>query len=256
MDFEVKKQKSMQSIIAYLLIFNVAVIFIAGFVKSFCKSSNVSLLDQNNYNTASSAINFIVYVIAFAVLIYINYKDLFVDFKTFSSDKTNIGSKILGGYGIFYVINIICSLLVTNIEALANTGYGMLGIHNFIETTADNQTSIEAILKSDGMWMMILSAGFLGPVCEELVFRKAFFSLFKDKEMGLIVSSLFFALIHITSSFGHFNTISILLMTMPYIFSGVALGYIYIKNDCNIMVPTIVHILSNLISMFGIIFLL
>jgi membrane protease YdiL (CAAX protease family) len=252
MDLEVKRKNSLLSIIAYLVICNIVVIFVASIVKVVCNSFNISLLDQNNYNTASSAINLIVYLIAFGVLGYINYKEAFSDFKTFKEDKSGIGMKILGGYGIFYAINIFCSLMITNIESLANNGYAMFGIYDFITTTADNQSSIEAILKSNGMWMMFISAGFIGPICEELVFRKAFFNLFESKEMGLLVSSLCFALIHITSSFGQFNTISLILMTMPYIFSGFALGYLYIKNDCNIMVPTIVHILSNLISMIGI----
>ena len=74
--------------------------------------------------------------------------------------------------------------------------------------------------------------------------------------MGLLLSSICFGLIHITSSFGYYNGLSLLLMTIPYVISGVAFGYIYIKNDCNIVVPTIVHMLSNIISMLGIIFLI
>ena len=103
---------------------------------------------------------------------------------------------------------------------------------------------------------MFLSAGILGPICEEVVFRKAFFNICKTKEMGILLSSLCFGLIHITSSIGQYNPLSLIIMTIPYVTSGIAFGIIYIKNDCNIVVPTIVHMISNIISMLGIIFLI
>mgnify|MGYP003307871285 CR=1 FL=1 len=121
-----------------------------------------------------------------------------------------------------------------------------------ITSTADNQNIIEEILQGKGFIFMFLSAGILGPLCEELVFRKAFFSVCKTKEMGILLSSLCFGLIHITSSIGQYDWLSMILMTIPYVASGVAFGIIYIKNDCNIVVPTIVHMLSNIISMVGI----
>ena len=103
---------------------------------------------------------------------------------------------------------------------------------------------------------MFLSAGILGPICEELVFRRAFFNICKTKEMGLLLSSLCFGLIHITSSIGEYDLVSMILMTIPYVVSGVAFGIIYIKNDCDIVVPTIIHMLSNIVSMLGILFLI
>ena len=255
MEFEIKKKNGLSTIIAYLVIFNLISIIVTLAVANIFKNFGMSLDIKDNYNTASSLINLLVYVILIIAVLFINYKELVWDFKEFISKKDNIILKVLAGYGIFYVINIFCSVLISNIEIYGNFMNNVLGNGKEIITTADNQTAIEEILSSNGMWMMFLSAGILGPICEEVVFRKAFFNVCKTKEMGILLSSLCFGLIHITSSIGMYDLYSTILMTMPYIFSGIAFGILYIKNDCNIMVPTIVHMLSNIVSMVGIIFL-
>lgn len=253
MEFEIQKKKGLYSVISYLIIFNLISAIISGMVVNIYKSMNLELTIAENYYQASSLINLIVYVILFAVLVYIYNKDLLNEGKEFKKkDKPLI--RILAGYGIFYAINVFISLIVSNIDYYSNLISELTGSLG-ITTTADNQTTIEAILNSNGFWMMILSAGILGPICEELVFRKAIFSLFKQKELGILVSSLCFGLIHVISSFGQYDLISTIVMTVPYIASGVAFGIIYIKNDCNLFVPTIVHMLSNIISIFGIMFL-
>ena len=255
MEFEIKKKNGLSTIIAYLVIFNLISIIVTLAVANIFNNFGMSLNIKDNYNTASSLINLLVYVILIIAVLFINYKELVGDFKEFISKKDNIILKVLAGYGIFYVINIFCSVLISNIEIYGNFMNNVLGNGKEIITTADNQTAIEEILSSNGMWMMFLSAGILGPICEEVVFRKAFFNVCKTKEMGILLSSLCFGLIHITSSIGMYDLYSTILMTMPYIFSGIAFGILYIKNDCNIMVPTIVHMLSNIVSMVGIIFL-
>ncbi len=255
MELEVKKQKGLTTIISYLVIFNIVSILISLIVVKVFEGMNLSITIKENYNTASSIINLVVYVILFIAVIIINHKELISDFKEYANKKDNIVLKVLAAYGIFYIINIFCSVLVSNIEYYGNFMNNVLGNHKEIVSTAQNQSDIEEMLQGNGFIFMFLSAGILGPICEEVVFRKAFFNVCKTKEMGILLSSLCFGLIHITSSIGVYDTYSMILMSMPYIFSGIALGLIYLKNDCNIVVPTIVHMLSNIISMVGILFL-
>ena len=256
MTFEIKRGNAIKSIYAYLIISFLASSIIRVIVQSVCLSLNIDLTVTENVLTASSVINFIVYLVLFGALIFINKDELVTDIKTFFTHKPKlILIKILAGYGIFYVINAFSSILIQNIETYMNM-FNSFFNKDLISSTADNQTQIEAILKSDGFIFMFLSAGLIGPITEELVFRKAFFNMCRTKEMGIILSSLCFGLIHVVSSFGTYDLFSTILMTIPYVVSGIAFGIIYIKNDCDIVIPTIVHILSNIISMLGIIFLL
>ena len=254
MEFEIKKKNGLKTIIAYLLIFEILSVLVALAVKFIYQSQNLDILEPENYNFASSLINLVVYLILFVAIMFLNHKELLTDVKEFGKEKNHIVLKVLAGYGIFYIINGSCSLLVSNIEYYGNFMHQVLHTGKEILTTAENQSAIEEIVHSNGFWMMALSAGIIGPICEEVVFRKAFFNICKTKEMGILLSSICFGLIHMTSSIGQFDTFSLILMTLPYVFSGFAFGLLYIKNDCNIMVPTIVHMLSNIISLFAIAF--
>jgi membrane protease YdiL (CAAX protease family) len=253
-DIEIKKKNGLYTIVTYLLVFNIVSLLISAIVVSVLKSFNMNIEIQENENLASSIVNLLVYIVLIIGIGYFNLREVKTDIKEFVKDKENIIIKIFAAYGIFLVINFFVSSLITNIEVYYNLTSDILG-NNPINTTAENQTAIEQILHSKGFWMMFLSAGILGPICEEVVFRKAFFNICETKEMGILLSSICFGLIHITSSIGQYDILSMILMTIPYITSGIAFGIIYIKNDCNIVVPTIVHMLSNIISMLGIIFL-
>lgn len=252
MELDIKGKNGLKTVVAYLIIFNIISTFVSILIIYGCKAINVDI--NSNYYFISSMINLIVYLILFAALWIINKNDLICDFKTFvkSDTRKNLILKVLAGYGIFYAINLLGNNLIANIEFYANFANNVLGRHTAITSTAENQTSIVSILSGKGFITMFLAAGIVGPICEEIVFRKAFFDLFKKQELALIFSSLFFAMIHIVSSLGNFNFLSIFLMTMPYLFSGVAFGVMYIKNDRNLMVPTIVHMLSNIVSMIAI----
>ena len=247
-----KKSKASAIITTYLLIYFLGAVFISLIFTSVLKSFNIKM----NESDINSYINLLTYATLFLGLGYICFKDLKEDYNTLKEDKTtSMGYKILASYGIFYAINLCINLLVTNIDTYANIVGNLLGQKNTLVIVSDNQSVIESVLKGPSAWAMILAAGFLGPICEELVFRKGIFDACKTKEMGILVSSALFGSIHIISSIGMYDGLSVILMTIPYIFSGVALGVIYVKNDCNIWIPTIVHTLSNLISIFGIMIL-
>ena len=254
MNMECKKINAFKSIYAYFIVSFLVSAIVSFITEYIFVSSGLNLENEANALTASSVINLVVYLILFVILIYINKDELLGDVKGFFKNKPKlIIIKILAGYGIFYAINAFVTLLIQNIEYYQNA-FNAFFHNDLITSTAENQTHIEAILNSDGVVFMLLSAGIIGPITEELVFRKAFFNSCKTKEMGILLSSLCFGLIHVVSSFGHYDLLSTMLMTIPYVVSGIAFGYIYIKNDCNIIVPTIVHMLSNIISLFAIAF--
>ena len=247
MDFEIKRKNGFLTIVAYLLIFYVFAAVLMTIMETISVSSGTGF--------SSSLFNLIIYVILFIAVVFINKKELLIDIKAFLKSK-DLALKIIGALGIFYIINIFFNTLISNIEYYANIMNRILDKPSSITSTAENQSAIISMLEGDGMILMIIAACIIGPICEEIVFRKAFFNVCKTKEMGILVSSLCFCLIHITTSIGMgYDALSIYLMSIPYLVSGVAFGLIYIKNDCNIVMPTIVHMLSNIISIIGIMFL-
>ena len=246
-----KKNKAFQILSAYLIVYFLGAAIISIILGLIIKNFNISMSKSD----ANSYLNLLTYLVLFVSLIFICYKDLHQDIAKLQEDDVSFLYKVVASYGIFYAINLCISMLSQNIDIYANICGNLLGQRNNLVLVSDNQSVIEEILSSKSAWAMIISAGILGPICEELVFRKSIFDICKTKEMGLIVSSLLFGSIHVVSSLGMYNGLSIILMTIPYVFSGVALGYIYIKNDCNIWVPTTVHIASNVISILGIMLL-
>jgi len=116
-----------------------------------------------------------------------------------------------------------------------------------------NQVSIESALSSSGAIFMILAAVILGPIIKELIFRKAIFGLIKSDHVALAVSTFVFGAVHLL---GESSLTSALVNGIAYFTMGLIFGYIYLKNDKNIMVPIAVHILSNFISIVVILFIL
>ncbi|MDY0316634.1 MAG: CPBP family intramembrane glutamic endopeptidase, partial [Acholeplasmatales bacterium] len=118
-------------------------------------------------------------------------------------------------------------------------------IFNYTAKTSVNQAAIIQMLNSPYMILMVINAVIFAPIVEELVFRKAFFSLIKNKWVALVVSSFMFSLIHIISepTLGGF-----MVNLVIYGASGVGFGYIYLNHKENIYSTIIVHALWNLMS--------
>jgi membrane protease YdiL (CAAX protease family) len=111
-----------------------------------------------------------------------------------------------------------------------------------------NQMTIVRMLNSNGVVFIVISAVIIGPIVEELVFRKAMFGLIKNNIIAIVVSSLIFGAIHLTAEA---SIAEALINGISYFAMGLVFGFIYIKNNRNIMAPIAVHILVNLISVIG-----
>jgi len=126
-------------------------------------------------------------------------------------------------------------------------------IFGLTQSESLNQITVIRSLESSGAVLMILSAVIMGPIVEELIFRKSIFGLFKSDKWALIVSTLIFGSIHLV---GEASILSALVNGLSYFVMGFIFGFIYIKNKRNIFAPLAVHILSNTISIIAILFIL
>ena len=253
MDLKNEKNKGLLALGLYIILFSLGVVVVSLLVEVLLMLLGADLTHPKVYNISAALINLLSYVVLSGVLIFLYRKEIVTDFKLLKSYRLKgVIIKVLAGFGIFYAISLLGNYLISNVDYYGNLIYKIFKLGEF-NTTSDNQASIEAMLEGPSFWMMFLAAGFLGPLCEELVFRKAMFSICKTKEMGILVSSLLFGFIHITSSLLLYDGVTVFLMVFPYIVSGVALAIVYLKGDRNIMIPTIAHMLSNILSMIMIV---
>jgi membrane protease YdiL (CAAX protease family) len=124
-------------------------------------------------------------------------------------------------------IMLIGSMISTTITSALS---GALG-YEIENTTSD-------LIMNSPEWVIILVAVVIGPVFEELIFRKLFIdatSRYGDR-LAVIASSVSFGIFH-----GNFNQL---------IYAGalgLVLGYLYVKTR-NILYPILLHVLMNLVG--------
>lgn len=182
----------------------------------------------------SSVVNYTLYSILFIGLLLVMFNIIKNDFLKITSFGKTLKASLIG-LGMVYLFNILGNMVSIVISALLK--------EKVIETA--NEMVITDTLKSGGALLMVISVVILGPIVEELIFRKSIFSLFKNKIFALIISSLIFAFIHLTEE----TSLKGVIISLPaYLIPGLVFGYIYYKNDENILVPTLTHVFSNLIS--------
>lgn len=152
-------------------------------------------------------------------------------------------------FKILYKTPAIRTLLIVLIGLVG--GYCCVFIGNFITSmlsgsndTSINEMGIREMISSKYGWMLIPTTVLIGPIVEELVFRKALTSILRDCKINnslvIFISSVLFGLIHVVSN-GDF------VQVFPYIAMGVAFGLIE-SNAKNIFPSTIVHVMNNYIA--------
>ncbi|WP_031542612.1 CPBP family intramembrane glutamic endopeptidase [Mesoplasma photuris] len=117
------------------------------------------------------------------------------------------------------------------------------------ENISNNQSSLESGLSKDNplaarigyaITLFILTV-LVAPLAEELATRNAVFTGSGNRTVGLIVSLLYFGLIHMAS--GDVENI------LGYILGGVVLSFLFVLVKGNTTYVWVVHMLNNLIAM-------
>ncbi len=189
----------------------------------------------------NSVLNFSVYLILLPSVFFILRIDFVGDFNEMKTKKNQWIPMIAIGY-VYIIIGNVFSNYASNF--LAN-------VFSIAESESVNQITILRSLNSSGAILMVLSAVIMGPIVEELIFRKSIFGLFKNDKIALVVSAIFFGSIHLI---GEVSILAALINGLSYFTMGFVFGFIYLQNNKNIFAPISVHILSNLISILAILF--
>lgn len=171
-------------------------------------------------------ISFISSLIIASILILIYRKDLIKEWKIY---KKNLSKNIDIGFK-YWLIGLMCMM-----------------ISNFIISfllKADQATNEQAVQKmiSAMPYLLIVSAGILAPINEEILFRKVFKDNIKNKIIYILVSGIFFGYMHVTSA----KTIPQFLYIIPYSSLGIAFAVMYSKTD-SVFTSMTMHMFHNTI---------
>lgn len=151
--------------------------------------------------------------------------------KTLKLDMTRFKEKIWSNMG-----KIVLTFILMLVGSM---------IFSFIQS--DNQVAVDSLAKVGSPLsnlLFMITVGIIGPMNEELLFREVIIGQLGTKLpkwILVIVSSVLFGLIHITS-------IDQLPQTLPYIWNGLMLSLLYVRNKDNVLLSSGAHMLNNIFS--------
>jgi|AntRauTorckE6833_2_1112554.scaffolds.fasta_scaffold00518_14 membrane protease YdiL (CAAX protease family) len=189
-----------------------------------------------NIQTFSAGMNLVWYVLLTSLLFYFTWIYLFKNqWLYFKKNPRRSFALIL--LGIF---------LMLSMNIFINTAFTVLDM----DLSSQNQASLETLMdgRTFDLIALVIFAGVLAPIAEEIVFRKGLYGLIYNKFgnfAAIIGSGLLFGLIHVTGELT--NVISL----APYFGLGIILGFIYYYSSKMIFIPIAVHAALNIFSLIS-----
>ncbi|CDR21250.1 CPBP family intramembrane glutamic endopeptidase [Staphylococcus argenteus] len=118
--------------------------------------------------------------------------------------------------------------------------YGLDSLYAMFAPPTLNETLIDEEFEDIPFHLSLISIAIIPPITEEIICRGLILRvLFRNHLfLGLIVSSIFFALIHASDT---------LIGYLPYFYSGLIFGYTYLKTR-RLEVPILIHFINNLLA--------
>ncbi len=118
--------------------------------------------------------------------------------------------------------------------------YGLDNLYDMFAPPTLNETLIDEGFEDVPYHLALISIAIIPPITEEIICRGLIIRvLFRNHLfLGLIVSSIFFALIHESDT---------LIGYLPYFYSGLIFGYTYLKTK-RLEVPILIHFINNLLA--------
>ncbi|MBN2959130.1 MAG: CPBP family intramembrane metalloprotease [Streptococcus gordonii] len=136
-------------------------------------------------------------------------------------------------------------LLIFLLTIASNLLSGSLKQSLGLPLQGQNDARIQAALL-ENPYLFLLVGCFVGPVVEELFFRRFFLGTFLAKysdRLGLALTVFLFATLHM-----HSLALSEWLTAISYIGVGFAISLIYLKREKNIWYPITLHCCNNVIA--------
>lgn len=160
------------------------------------------------------------------LLLLLFKKDIIKEFKIF---KNNISNNIDTGFK-YWLIG-LAGMMVSNILiTIIFQGGG-----------ADNEQQVQKMIQAAPLFM-ILNAGLIAPINEEILFRKNFRNIFKNNIIFILVSGIFFGYLHVSGATSLLQWIYII----PYSSLGISFAIMYSKTN-TVFTSICMHMMHNTI---------
>lgn len=159
------------------------------------------------------------------ILFFIYRNDIIDEFKKFKNKfLSNLDT------GLKYWVLGLCGMMVSNfiISLLFNSGQ------------AGNEEAVQSMIGTLP-WLMFITAGFLAPWNEEIIFRKSLKDIFSKKWIYVFASGTLFGLAHVI---GNIDVWTDWLFILPYGSLGLAFAASYYDTD-TVFTPMIFHMIHN-----------
>ncbi len=194
--------------------------------------------DINSFSFADLAYSEVLISLLLGIILFFIYQKILINYwYEFKKNLKNNLKKCLYLFGILIGVKLLSSIIIYL--------FGInLGI-NIVQS--ENQSVINLLLKSAPV-MMFISAIFLAPFVEEVIFRLGLKKVIKSETLFIILSGFIFGLMHIFPT--DINITLALVQSITYVSIGVLLAYYYVKYK-NIYFIIIVHSLNNLLGMLA-----
>lgn len=219
LDFFNKNKTTIKCILAFIIFFSSRDIQLF-----IVKLLNINL--DNITATQGTIINAVASFIITLLLIILYRKELIKEWKTFKKDLSNnldIGFK----YWIIGLLLMVTTNLIINLVFKAGQ--------------ANNEENVQKMI-SAVPYLVLISAGILAPITEEIVFRKTFKDTIKNRTICVLISGLLFGYLHVISA----DTIQQFLYIIPYSSLGICFAISYQKTD-TVFTSMSMHMLHNIL---------
>lgn len=170
-------------------------------------------------------VNFIVNLLFLILMISVYFKTLKKDFKLFFKDFFNNMETSIKYWLIGFTVMIISNLIIVIISEGAIAG---------------NEEQVRKLIDISPLYMLF-SVSIYAPLTEELLFRKGFRDIIKNKWLYIIVSGCVFGGLHVIGNIA--SPIDVLYL-IPYCSLGIAFAYTYYKTN-NIFSTICMHSIHN-----------
>lgn len=166
----------------------------------------------------------------FIIIIFFAYKDTIInDFKNFFlKNFTNNIETSFKYWLIGFIIMIISNLIIVVIKDV--------GI-------ATNEEVVREMIDKAPLYMLF-SVSLYAPFTEEIIFRKSFSDIFKNKFLYVFISGVTFGTLHVISSIDSWYS---LLHLIPYCSLGISFALLYYKTK-NIFSTITMHMIHNTLA--------
>lgn len=179
---------------------------------------------ENMSNKTSVLLSLFSSLMLVLILVILYYKDLEKEWKKFRSkqlENLDIGFK--------YWVMGLALMIVTNLLLQVFTSGGI----------ANNEQAVQSMIKV-APWIMLINAGILAPITEEITFRKAFKDSIQNPVIFILASGLIFGGLHVISASNFIEFLYII----PYSSLGIAFAYMYYKTD-TVFTSMTMHFIHN-----------